>query len=45
MGLRVESKIPVDEGKKLSESLAFLSKNFERAIKRLNTKAKGNPQT
>ena len=44
MELRVESELPVDEGNELLESMALL-KNFERAIERLNTKAKGNPQT
>ena len=37
VGLRVESKQALDEGNDLSESVALLSKNFERAIKRLNT--------
>ena len=37
VGLRVETKLLVDEGNGLSESMALLSKNFERAIKRLNT--------
>ena len=41
--LTAESKLPVDEGNELSESMALLIKNFERAIKRLNAQAKGNP--
>ena len=45
MGLRVESEPPIDEGNELSEFVALISKNFERSIKRLNTQAKGNPQT
>ena len=45
VGLRAESEQPVDEGNELSESMAFLSKNFERAIKMLNNQAKDNPQT
>ena len=43
--LRVESKLLVDEGNELSESMTLLSNNFERAIKRLNAQEKGNPQT
>ena len=42
MGLRVESKLALNEGNELSEFVALLSKNFERAIKRLNTQEKGN---
>ena len=45
MGLRAESKLPVDEGNELFEYMALLIKNFERAMKRLNSQAKGNPQT
>ena len=40
VGLRVESKLPVNEGNELSEYVALLSNNFERAIKRLNAQAK-----
>ena len=36
MGLRAESELPINEGNELSESVALLSKNFERSIKRLN---------
>ena len=42
MGLRVEFELPNDEGSEFSKSVAMLSKNFERSIKRLNTQAKGN---
>ena len=42
VGLRAEFELPVDEGNELLEYVALLSKNFERAIKRLNTQAKGN---
>ena len=45
VGLRVESKPPIDEGNELSEFVALLSKKFERDIKRLNTQVTGNPQT
>ena len=45
MELRVESKLPNDEGCEFSESMALLSKKFERALKRLNTLEKGNSQT
>ena len=45
MGQRAKSKPPVDDGNELSKSVALLSKNFERAIKRLNAQAKGNPLT
>ena len=45
VGLRVESELPVDEGSELSESEAYMSKNFERSIKRLNAQVKENPQT
>ena len=41
MGLRAESKLPNDEGNEFSESMALLSKIFERALKRLNTQANG----
>ena len=40
VGLRAKSELLVDEGNELSESVALLSKNFEKAIKRLNTQAK-----
>ena len=43
MGLRAESKLPNDEGSEFSKSVALLSMNFERALKRLNTQVKGNP--
>ena len=43
VGLRAESKLPNDEGSKFSKSVALLSMNFERALKRLNTQVKGNP--
>ena len=42
VGLTVEFEPPVDEGNELSKFMALLSKNFGRAIKRLNTQAKGN---
>ena len=45
MELRVESELPNDEGCEFSESMALLSKKFERALKRLNTLEKGNSQT
>ena len=44
-GLKAKSELPVDEGNELSEYVALWSKNFERAIKRLNAHVKGNPQT
>ena len=40
VGLRPESELPNDEGNEFSESVALLTKNFEIAIKRLNTQAK-----
>ena len=45
MELRAESELPIDEGNELLESIALLSKNFERAIKRLNAQSKDVPQT
>ena len=36
MGLRVEFLLPNDEGNEFLEPVALLSKNFERALKRLN---------
>ena len=45
MGLRAESKLPNEEGSEFSESVALLSKNFETALKRLNTKVEGNSHT
>ena len=45
MGLKAKSELLVDEGNELSEYMALLLKNFERAIKRLNAQVKGNPQT
>ena len=44
VGLRAEFELLVDEENELSESMALMSKNFERAIKRLNAQVKGNPQ-
>ena len=44
VGLRIESKLPNDEESEFLASMALLSKNFERALERLNTQAKGNPQ-
>ena len=43
--LRAESELPIDEGNELLESIALLSKNFERVIKRLNAQSKGISQT
>ena len=43
MGQRAKSKLLVDEGNEILECVAFVSKNFERAIKWLNTRAKGKP--
>ena len=40
VGLRPESELPNDEGNEFSESVALLTKNFEIAIKSLNTQAK-----
>ena len=45
MGLRVEFELPNNEGSEFSESMTLLLKNFERALKRLNTQAKCNSQT
>ena len=45
VGLKAKSELPVDEGNELSEFVALWSKNFEKAIKRLNAHAKGNPKT
>ena len=43
--LRAESELPIDERNELLESIALLSKNFEKAIKRLNARSKGILQT
>ena len=45
MELRAKFELPNDEGSEFLESVALLSKNFERALKRLNTQEKGNSQT
>ena len=45
VGLRSKSKLPNDEGSEFSKLVALLSKNFERALKMLNTQAKCNSQT
>ena len=45
VGLRAEFKPHVDEGNEVLEFVSLLPKNFERAIKRSNTQAKGSPQT
>ena len=45
MELRAEFELTIDEGNELSKSIALMSNNFERAIKRLNTKAKCNHKT
>ena len=37
MELRAKFELPNDEGSEFLESVALLSKNFERALKRLNT--------
>ena len=42
MGLRVEFELPNDEGSEFLELVVPLLNFFERALKRLNTQAKGN---
>ena len=45
VGLRVESELPNDESSEYSELVALLSNNFEKVLKRLNTRVKGNSHT
>ena len=40
VGLRVESELPSDKGSEFSKLVAMLSKNFEKALKGLNTQQK-----